>query len=272
MNLAQALHTAARRYCNEQYDHWAIKYSEISLAGHDRAADGYHYTTEALGVFPRYNVLNAIRIELERIDPNELANLNDTRDLILQIGERADDDFTRKPIGQIDAAAMANERETFCDFIRELSDPDLRLVKSLPYQRVLSQSESESIWLGLRERWKITEGYWFPLSECSLPDITAFQDRYFYEFLSSFNLTDVLASRGISRVWELREYGPEYEQDISLLDPHYNGAEGYWSSGDLDWILYASHESSITVGGWLLDEVKNQWSEWNQRLWNSPFF
>ncbi|MCA9051647.1 MAG: hypothetical protein KDA89_23075 [Planctomycetaceae bacterium] len=272
MNLAQSLHTAARQYCNEQFNYWAALYAAICRDGRDRAADRYHYTPEALDVFPRYNLLKAIRIELERIDPYELDDLTDTRELIILAGTAADDDFTREPIGKIDAAAMANEREVFCDFIREPSDSDLQSVAPLPYQRVLSQSESDSLWARFRDRWQIANGNWFPLAECTLTDVIAFQDRPFNEFASTCTLVESLTSRGVSRVWELREYGPEYELDASLFDPHYNGAEGYWSSGDLDWIVYASHEGSITIGGWLLVEIKARWPEWNQRIWTSPFF
>jgi hypothetical protein len=272
VNLAQAIHTEARRYCNEQYNHWASRYSEICREGRDRAADGYQYTSEALGVFPRYNVLNAIRVELERIDPTSLSDLDDTRESLILIGTAADDDFTRKPSGSIDADAITNERQSFCDFTRELTDPDLLSVQPLPYQRVLSKSETESIWSRLRNRWQIADGYWFPLAECALPNVVAFQDRHFNEFASSFNLTELLASHDIRRIWELREYGPEYEQDVSLFDPHYNGAEGFWSSNDLDWVVYASHENSVTVGGWLLAKIQNQWPEWNQRIWVSPVF
>jgi len=272
VNHAQSLHSAARRYCNEQFKYWAKQYSAICRAGRDRAADSYHYTSEALGVFPRYNILNAIRVEVERMDPNELTELNDTRELIILAGSAADDDFTRKPIGQIDADAIANERESFCSFIRGLSESELQSVQLLPYQRVLSKSESESVWSRLRDRWQITDGYWYPLAKCSLPDIAAFQDRYFNEFDSFFKLVDLLSSRGVSRVWELREYGPEYEQDVSLFDPCYNGAEGYWSSADLDWVVYVSHESSVTIGGWLLTELKDQWPEWKEQIWDSPFF
>ena len=273
MNLAQAaLHTAARRYCHEQYDRWTEQYAQVVRAGRDRAADGYNYTPEALGIFPRYNVLNAIRIELERIDPNELVDLDATRDSIVIIGAEANNDFTRKPIGQIEADVMANERQSFCDFICGLSESDLQSVQPLPYQRVLSPSESESVWTRLHQRWQITGSYWFPLTDCSLSDVAAFQDRYFDEFCSSFSLIDCLSSRGISRIWELREDGLGYEQDVSLFEPYYNGAEGYWSSGDLDWVVYASHESSITVGGWLLTEIEDRWPEWQKRIWNSPFF
>jgi hypothetical protein len=272
VNLAQSLHTAARRYCIEQFNHWVTEYSAICRAGRERAAGGYHYILEALGAFPRYNALNAIRVELERIDPNELNDLDQTRELVVLVGTAAEDDFTREPIGQIDAHVMANERNSFCEFVLGLTDVELQSVQPLPYRRVLSPSEADSLWSRLRGRWDITNKSWFPLAHCARPDIVAFQDRHFNDFCSVFNLVDLLAARGISRVWELRECGPEYEQDVSLFDPYYNGAEGFWSAGDLDWIVYASHESSITVGGWLLAEIEERWPEWNQRIWDSPFF
>lgn len=269
MNPAQALHATARRYLDASFSRWAGRYAELPNDGRDK--DGYHYTKQALDTFPRYNVLNAIRVELDRIDPVALVDLESTRALVLDAGMNAQDGFTRDPIGSIDAAAMSDEREAFCSYIRGLTDSDLVAAQPLPYNRVLTVCESERLWQLLRERWKISEGYWYPLTERSLKDIEAFQDRYFHDFCSSFALDELLSSHGVTRVWELREYGPEYEQDLSVFDPHYNGAEGYWSSGDLEWIIYASHESSITIGGWLLREIKKAWPEWKQRIWTSPF-
>jgi hypothetical protein len=104
MNLAQALHTSARRYCDEHFTRWAERYAELPNDG--RETDGYNYTKEALETFPRYNVLKAIRVELERIDPATLDDLETTRTLIIDEGMNAQDDFTRGPIGTIDAAAM----------------------------------------------------------------------------------------------------------------------------------------------------------------------
>jgi hypothetical protein len=95
----------------------------------------------------------------------------------------------------------------------------------------------------------------------------AFKTRAFDEAVAPERLRGALAARGIQRVWELREYGPEYEEAVAMLDPYYNGAEGYWSSGDLDWIIYASHESSVTVGGWLLQDVKAIWPSWQVHVW-----
>jgi hypothetical protein len=81
-----------------------------------------------------------------------------------------------------------------------------------------------------------------------------------------------MASHGIGNVWELRESGMGYEIELSLLKPFYNLNEGYWSSNSMDWIIYVSHESSITVGGWLLEELEAIWPNWKSRIWTSPFY
>ncbi len=274
MNLAQALHTAARRYCIDQFAFWSNRYSELDRQGKNRldTDDGWEYTAEALATFPRYNVLKAIRVEIERLDAEQLEDFAETQEILLLAGATGDDEFTRKPIGQIDAFATADEREAFCRFVRGLSEGDLEAIEPLPYQRVLAADEAKQLWSRLRQRWQITEGYWYPLAVCPLSTIAAFQDRPFYEAVPPESVERILRARRIERVWELRESGPEYELDVSSCQPYYNGAEGYWSSGNLDWIVYASHESSVTVGGWLLDEVKAIWPSWREKIWTSPFF
>jgi hypothetical protein len=58
-------------------------------------------------------------------------------------------------------------------------------------------------------------------------------------------------------------------QDMSYgaFEPYYNGAEGLWCDSNFDWIVYASHESSITIGGWLLPEIQAVWSNWQEHLY-----
>lgn len=271
METGVAVHTLARRYCQERYTHWAERYAGIVQRGRDRESDGYHYTPEALATFPRYNILNAIRIELERIDSAELRDFDAAKELVARAGETANDDFTRKPIGEIEQLALAEERAAFCGYVRSLSPADLGTVEPLPFRRVLPADESKAVWARLRERWHIPACYWYPLADCVLPGLAAFDASAFSEGAPPDRLQVVLGRRGVGRVWELREYGPEYEQEVSLFDPHYNGAEGYWSSGALDWIVYASHESSVTIGGWLLDEVKVLWPAWQTHLWRGVF-
>jgi hypothetical protein len=267
VNESLALHTAARRYCLERHAYWCERYSAIVRERGDRQADGYQYTPEALATFPRYNVLNAIRVEVERLDPGKLGDPDSTRALVVLAGELAEDDFTRSPIGDVDKKAMANEREAFCRYMMTLTVFNLSAVEELPYRRVLAEEESKSVWSRLRGRWQIPDGYWYPLSDCQPSDVVAFQTAACDESDAYRKLQDILAARGIERIWELREYGPEYEEDLTLFQPHYDLAEGYWSSGDLDWIVYASHESSVTVGGWLLRDLKALWPEWEAHIW-----
>jgi hypothetical protein len=237
VNASLALHTAARRYCLERHAYWCQRYSEIARKPGDRQRDGYHYTPEALATFPRYNVLNAIRVELERIDPANLGEVEQTRALLVRAGETAQDDFTQMPIGEIDERASAEERGDFCRYISGLKSCDLSAIEKLPYRRVLTTEDSNAIWSRLRSRWEIADGYWFPLAECKLPGVVAFKTRGFGEAVAYERLQGILRGRGIDRLWELREYGPEYEEDLALFEPYYNGAEGYWSSGNLDWII-----------------------------------
>jgi len=124
----------------------------------------------------------------------------------------------------------------------------------------------------VRERWRIDDGYWYPLSGERPDTVEAFQDTCFARGVPLTALRGMLRGRGIERVWELREYDEEYELATEWFEPVYNGAEGYWTSESLDWIVYASHESSVSVGGWMLDEVKNLWPEWRNHIWTSPFF
>ncbi len=270
MNESLALHTAARRYCLQHHAYWCERYSELLNKGGDRRPDRFHYSDEALATFPRYKILDAIRVEIERIDPAELGDLETTRALLILAGEIAEGDF-KGPINQIEQRAKAEERETFCRYIREFAVADLNAVEALPFRRVLTTEESKAIWLRLQEQWQIADGGWYPLADCTLPDVETFKSEAFYEAIPHQRLQIILAAREIERVWELREYGPEYEEDVSLFDPFYNGAEGYWSSGDLDWIIYASHESSITVAGWLLESLKAIWPAWQTQLWDRSF-
>ncbi len=267
MEAGLAVHTAARRYCLKRHALCTERYNEIVRRRRDRERSGQHYTPEALDTFPRYNVLNAIRVELERTDPGDLGDIVAAKERVTRAGETANDDFTRDPTGVIERRAMVEERTAFCDYVRGLSPADLAAIEPLPFRRVLAADESESVWARLRARWQIPGGYWYPLADCPLSGLEAFDAAAFSEGAPPDRLQGILERHGIVRVWELREYGPEYEQEVSLFDPYYNGAEGYWSSGVLDWIVYASHESSVTVGGWLLEEVKVIWPAWQSHLW-----
>ena len=71
---------------------------------------------------------------------------------------------------------------------------------------------------------------------------------------------------------ELRELETDADTEIELesLEPVYTGAEGFWLDASFEWLLYASHESSVTVAGaTLLPRFRQAWPAWADRLYDA---
>jgi hypothetical protein len=269
---AEKLHVAARQYLIKRHAYWTGKYAKL-VQGVERLR-GWRYSDEELSIFPRYNVLSAILIGVEGFDPSHFISFDEARNAILAVAQSAESIFTQGPHGLIENTVMAEEREAFRLFVENYSEDNVAQEEPLFYRRVLSPSESEDIWDKVQSRWGvIRREYWYPLIDRTNDNIEAFQDKSFEKVITTDGLRAILANHGLTRVFELRESGVEYELDLSVaFDPYYNGDEGYWCAEQADWIIYASHESSITLGGWLLDEIKHIWPDWRQHIWITPFF
>ena len=175
--------------------------------------------------------------------------------------------ISRRPPLPIDADAMYRERQDFLEFLHSVTLADLAHVEPLPYRRVLDASESQRIWAALRDAWDMPPGCWYPLADTTRADVAAYDTDAFMMNVPTEVLHERLRRQGIRRIWELKEYGPEFEEAIELFAPLYDGAEGYWCSQGLDWIVYASHEGSITVGGSLVATIHDVWPHYSEHPW-----
>lgn len=154
----EALHTAARRYLMDQMD---TDRSMTWVRGRD--ADG------TLRIDVRYlhsTAGAAIEEQVERIGPSNYRSLEDLRAVLLQIGRTADDPYLRQVTDPSELSKIECERGQFCEYISGLSPAGLRLVKPLPYRRLLSERESRRLWHKLDKRWGTSfDSYWYPLRE-----------------------------------------------------------------------------------------------------------
>jgi hypothetical protein len=265
VNTAQALHNAARRYCLDTHRHWCEVYATVHK---QRGAGAWGYSTKELDTFPRYNVLNAIRVAVETIDPELLDDFTSARSLVIDTGWNADDDFTRNPSDATAANAQRTEREKFCHFVQSLTELDVWNYEPLPYRRVLASAEADAVWCALGVAWGVpARAFWYPLCESSVTGVTAFRSVVFHEAVPARVLRRELVKLGADRVWELREYGPEYVEDVELFEPEYTGAEGVWTAPAHTWVIYTSHEGSVTVAGALLPAVRRVWPDCDQHRW-----
>jgi hypothetical protein len=262
-DLCMRLHTAARRYCDEQYDHWADEYWSLGdFGGWDPASR--EYTEKGLATFPRYQVIDTIRVELMRHTGRNFASLDEARELFVN-ASGAWSKFTETDEA-IFRKAMDEEREKFAEFVSRFPTDALYDVDLLPFKRTLTEDESKGLRARLLQIWSVPEnGHWYPLSDTDCPDVMAFEREPFAKGMPNHALAGSLERHDVSRIYELWESSADFEVDVNLIEPGSAGFDELIAcSGDMDWIIYVSHESTITIGGWLLADVKRQWPGWER--------
>jgi hypothetical protein len=227
---------------------WSAIYADLARAGGDRIGFG-DYTDEAYAVFPRYNVLQAVLDEIEALNADDLPAFDMLRNLIVKAAETASSEFTRPIANDIHHRAMAEERACLASTFRSMAEPELDEVEPLFYRRSLSPDEVQAWRRVIKEAWGATDGYWYPLAEKSHPSLIALELSGIDQVALQERMRRFLAENGVHRVIELREHGTSYEVQSDSVEMLYNLAEGFWTSALSEWIVYCSHEGTITFGG-----------------------
>lgn len=269
MDLPVALHTAARRFCMDRHDRWSGEYMRLVETGGDRL--GATYTKAAYCLFPRYRLDKALEIEVERVGVEELDSMEGARKLLVGAGSRAfsllHQEFKNSPGALV---ALADEWTAFEAYVNNLDHAQLVRIEPLPYRRVLTKHKSDHVRNELRARWGV-HGYWYPLAKCG-PDLNviAFHQDLWEQRDGTSQLIQALQERGVERCFLLLEGPVDYEIDRVLVDASYQGDEAFVTS-DFEWLVYCSHESSISVAGWLADFFRKQWQDWESVAYGGPF-
>jgi hypothetical protein len=258
----EKLHTAIRHYCIENYQFWAEKYSQID----ETRSSNNNYTDEAYSIFPRYNVLDAILTEIEKFQPKDFGDFEEARDFFCLISKQAESIFTKPPNNEIVEKTQNEEREKLCNYIIQLTTADLEKIEPLFYRRVLSKTENEDFREKLKEHWNVN-GYWFPLAQEKPKNAEAFIATHFQKDFELEKFRLILAEIGTEKVFEISESDINYEMEISVFEPIYCGSECFWFDEKFEWLIYASHENSITFAGSILPKIKSHWANWEENLW-----
>ena len=264
-DLALQLHSALRLRAQDEHRRWSKQYE-------DSGASDRPQSREARALFPRYLIHEAIQEAVERIDSESLSSLPESRARLIAAIHVASTAATVNVIADpIARAAMEEERTSMIAYASDIREEALVQIAPMPYRHVLTASEGTKRWTELATRWGIDDHYWYPLSGNERSDLIAFDAGSFSRDVRPSRLQAALESLGVKRVWEFSESGLSAEIDLALLDPVYTGDEWYWSSIGCDWILYASHESSLAIGGTALKAVQDVWPAWQQHVWTGAY-
>ena len=258
MERVEALHTAARRYCIDRY-------AEVSRL---RSTGGQLRSRQ------RQDFLRKLLRALEVFTSADLGTFDDACELLVGLGQNvwyadsAPGQFSSMP------GPIREEQELFSRRLRGLSREELAGIEPLPFVRTLTASESVALWEELEQRWGV-QGYWYPLDRPPEapppPDAVAFNAAPFTDDELRERLQGVLARLGVARIFELDgDMNLGWEIAIEGLAPV--GGEMFWLDASDQWLIYASHEGSVTVAGReLLAALKEAWPEWDDHLCDSPY-
>jgi hypothetical protein len=251
------IHNAARHYCLNGIANWKKRYAELCATGGNQVtkSDGsWEYTAEAYAIFPRYEVLEAILAEIETFSPTDFRSISEASALLAAAADTAETQFTRFD-NEIALVSANDERRNFRTLVNSIRLDQCVKLPILPFRRVLTEQQHKQLHYALRSVW----GNWYGgcADSKSPPANTTLHIAAMADPNSYTNLRTALIDHGINRVFELREWGCGYELAVELGGFTYTGAEGFWTAGDLSWMVYASHESSITFGGsWLIEQMR----------------
>ncbi|MBS0027777.1 hypothetical protein ACTJJ0_03865 [Chitinophaga sp. 22321] len=241
-----ALITAARRYCKEHYAYWANRYVN-ERTGQDFPE--YTYSDSDYNLFPRYHALAAILGEIEIYTDQTYPSLAACREALIHIGNEAASSFTESEDNAIEKAAIRDERDKFIGFIQTITPEALAQVAPLPYRRRLNENEKEVVKQQLLERWNYDNEYWDPVVEKS-PGEVIFLPKNELTADDYQSIADFLDQHAATHLLEVTE--EEIYTAIAHSEFHLNSHETMYCDADFNWLIYTSHEATITFAGDLL--------------------
>ena len=165
-----------------------------------------------------------------------------------------------------EALALIREaEEEFRAFLELVEESDT--MEPEHYYRVILGEERERLEYAILEKWGYCADYWYPLKggfdECKLFLNMEYLEPYWDRLCGLVGLP-------AQRVYA---YGESFFDDGELAETDaiegYGGNETAYLPGDLKWIIYFSHEDTVTFAGSIVDAVKElladereHWNKW----------
>ncbi len=165
---------------------------------------------------------------------------------------------------------MADERRRFVEYVSGLESHDCLHSKVFPTAAFYARNEQKDDGFDSHN-----DGRTIGMAVASIPGIDSLVTlhEHVMDHPDAYQeIRRTLARQNIRRVLELREWG-DRTFFLELANFMYNGAEGFLrNSSDTAWIVYASHESSITFGGSMLIEAMRSFlPSFDRYLYKGPF-
>lgn len=283
MARALGLHTALRRFCMDQFSFYVREYEKCQSKEHFRIENYFDpdwtYSAEACRLFPRYRMADATLLNLEARYPDaettEEEVCSRAKNACRSAFDILSDELRLRKHSDIALEALIMQSAAFETYLSEVRGIELENVPPLPFRRILGELEGEAMWDLLLSKWKVQDRGcgWWPLTADDLPDgafavhADLWEARKGDELLLRF-----LSEQKLERCFLLREIDPlGFEMEASLAKAAYDGSECFLVDRNEDWVVYVSHQSSLTMAGSIADFFRDQWPDVESVAYRGPF-
>jgi hypothetical protein len=260
----EKLVTAARHYCLDNFTYWSDKYAR------EKSGQNNPYSEHDYNLFPRYLIQKALLQDIESVVCNSFSSFEEGQKKLIEFGKNIlFENILRSP-DPIALKALQDEQSKFISFIDSLTVHHVSNIAPLPYRYKLPAHTAADIRTLLAKRWHYDGSYWNPLVEKSFHE-TLFLNIENLSEEDRHKIAAFLIQKADPKLYEITEEQVDYEIDFDSLDLQLY--ETVLTDRSMDWIIYGSHESTITFGGaWLLPFIKELFAdrphlinEWEKR-------
>lgn len=177
-------------------------------------------------------------------------------------------DFSlKRELGRVESYYVHRAEAAFREYLDTVS-PDC-ISPDVPYYRVILGAEADAIGEQFYRVWKYDTSYWYPLKEMPGEDKLYIAPQRIEPYWDK-----IYPLLGLHRN-HIYEYGeavydhPHCAEVEELAD--YAGCETAYCPKDFSWIIYFSHENTVTFAGSILPQVKQilhgEKAHWNCFDW-----
>lgn len=117
----------------------------------------------------------------------------------------------------------------------------------------------------LRQQWAIeAEHMWVPLTGHLQENTAYFEYSQFEQLFGMERLREILSQLSQEPVFAISEVGEDYQGPITIVEEYGSQQliEMYYCDEHASWVVYVSHENTVTLAGQeLLAHVKSAWPD-----------
>lgn len=226
-------------------------------------------TRSQFGYLPIY-AANELGFQLSALTGGDFPDFNAYKGEIYRLLRTHIDPSLHKLETKTQQYLVDQVKKEFLDYMETLSPQESGC--DMPYERVILGGEAEQLVNRFFRKWDYEKNqYWYPLQDRGEGERLYLMDRYVEtregELLQLLGLPE-------NRIYQYGEsnYAVHHVLETDSLS-FYGGTESVFTDKDFTWMIYCSHEQTVTFAGSIVGQVKDLFApekeHWNKFEWDA---